>query len=160
MPKWPPPVFRIEIEFDAPRDFAFAWCTDLRPDDATRSKEHYERRILKRSRDTVLCEDLYWQKEGWGWRRNLLTRHPPDHWHVDSLGTYRTASLDYRLEELPGGRSRFSLTMRRRPSEAHPRQPTRAELEGELTRMWTNYGRVLARDYRAHRGDRGSSRKR
>ena len=148
MAKWPQPTYHIEVEFDAPRDFAFAWCTDLQPDDATRSKEHYERRILKRSRDTVLCEDLQWTREGWIWRRNTLTREAPGRWRVDSLGTFRDARLDYEVTPLPHGRSRFTLTMHRRPSRGHPRQPTKAELERELTRMWTNYGRALARDYR------------
>jgi hypothetical protein len=156
MAKWPPPVYRVELEFDVPRDFAFAWATDYRPDDATRSKERFERRILKRGRSRIEFEDSGWTEDGWIWRRSHVTLHPPGRWHADTFGSFRDGVIDYTVDPLPGERCRFTVTFHRRPSAVHPTQPTKAALEAELTRMWTNYGRAMVRDYRtARRGPRG-----
>jgi hypothetical protein len=150
--RWPAPEYRIEMEFDVPRDFAFAWCTDYRPDDARRAGDRYERRIVERAPNRVVVEDLWWQREGWGWRRSHIALSPPGHWRADSYGSFRDARIDYRLTPLPGDRTRFVLTMRRRPSGGHPTQPTKKALESELVFMWTRFGRAMAKDYRAARG--------
>ncbi len=158
MPRWPPPVYHIELEFDAPRDFAFAWCTDYRADDATRSKESFERRLLSRSPRRVVFEDLGWSAQGWVWRHTEVALHPPGRWHGTSFGSFRTGEADYTLAPIAPDRCRFSLTFWRRPSPIHPEQPSERTMQAELTRMWTNYGRALARDYRASRGRRGARR--
>jgi hypothetical protein len=158
MAPWPPPVYRIELEFDVPRDFAFRWATDYRGDDATRSKERFERRILKRGRRRIEFEDTGWTPQGWIWRRSHVTLRPPGRWHADTYGSFRDGAIDYAVDPLPGDRCRFSLTFRRRPSVVHPDQPKKAELEAELVRMWTNYGRAMARDYRASRPGRRGAR--
>ena len=158
MPKWPGPVYHAEVDFDAPRDFAFRWCTDYRADDATRSKEKFERRVLSRSARKVVFEDLGWSPTGWVWRHTEVTLRPPGRWHAKTFGSFRTGVIDYSLAPLPGDRCRFSVTFHRRPTEVHPDRPTKKELDGELTRMWTNYGRALARDYRSARGGGGGRR--
>jgi hypothetical protein len=152
MAKWPAPVYHIELEFNAPRDFAFRWCTDYQGDDATRSREKFERRVLSRTRHRIVFEDIGWTPEGWIWRRNDVKLRPPGAWRSETFGSFRTGVVDYSVTPLPDDRCRFSLTFHRRPSEVHPEQPSRQELEHELTRMWTNYGRVLARDYRTSVG--------
>jgi hypothetical protein len=149
MARWPPPVYRIQTEFDVPFEFAYRWCTDFQPDDSRRSKESYERRILERTARRVLYEDLWEEGKGWGWRRNVVTLMPPDHWHADSYGTFRTGSIDYRLGALPGDRCSFELVMRRRPSEAFPKQPAKGPFEADLRKMWRNFGRAMAQEYRA-----------
>lgn len=154
MPRWPPPTYRFRTEFDVPASFAFRWCTDYRSDDSRRSKENFERRVLERSRSAIVFEDLWPEGRGWGWRHTRITLRPPGRWHADSFGSAREASIDYRVEELPGGRTQFDLVMRRRPSPVRPTQPTRAELDRELRAMWTHYGRAMARDFRASRRSR------
>ena len=128
------------MDFDAPLEFVFSWCTDYRPDDSRLAGEHYERWILRRDRNRVIYEDLGRGWDGWRWRRNDVHLFPPDRWHADSLGDVRDARLDYRLRRQSDGGSRLDLTMRRRPTEARPRQPPQAELERELLRLW---GRTL-----------------
>jgi hypothetical protein len=154
MVKWPAPVYHAEVDFDAPRDFAFRWCTDYQADDATLSKEKFERRILSRSSRRIVFEDVGWTPTGWIWRHTVTTLRPPGRWHAESFGSFRTGVMEYSVVPLPGHRCRFSLTFRRRPSEVHPDQPTQQQLDRELLRMWTNYGRALERDYRASRGRR------
>ncbi len=160
MARWPAPEYRIALEFDVPRDFAFAWCTDYRPDDARRAGDRYERKVVERSARRIVVEDLWWQSDGWGWRRNHVTLSPPGHWWADSFGSFRDAKLDYRLTTLPGDRSRFEMTMRRRPSGAHPAQPSKKALEAELTQLWTRFGREMTKDYRASRGGPRPTRRR
>jgi hypothetical protein len=139
------------MEFDVPPEFVFRWATDYRPDDATRSKEKFERRFIQRRGDRIRFEDLWVEPEGWGWRHYSIRLHPPFAWHADSFGNVRTTSTDYRVRPLPNGRSALEITLRRRPSPLHPRQPPKAKLEAELRTMWTNYGRAMLRDYRRSR---------
>jgi hypothetical protein len=149
MAKWPAPVYRVEVDFNAPRDFAFRWCTDYRDDDASRSQEKYERRLLSRTRHRVIFEDIGWTRHGWIWRHYDVRLRPPGRWRAETFGSFRTGVIDYAVTPLPNDRCRFSLSFHRRPSTAHPEQPTKHAFERELTRLWTNYGRALARDYRA-----------
>lgn len=146
---WPAPEYRLTVTLEAPLPFAFAWCTDYRADDATRAGERYERRILQRSRNRILYEDLWSQKDGWVWRRYDVRTRPPDRWHADSWGNQRDASLDYLLTPLSEDRTRLDLVMHRRPASGRSYQPSKRALEAELKVLWSNYARALARDYRA-----------
>ena len=148
MTRWPRPEYHVRMRFDVPLEFAYRWCTDYRGDDATHSKERFDRRVLRRTRREVVMEDLWSEGRGWGWRRSVVTLAPPNRWHADSYGSFRDASIDYALTRGAPDRTRFDLSMRRRPSAAFPHQPSRAALEGELREMWTNYGRAMLRDYR------------
>jgi len=148
MPRWPPPTYRFNTEFDVPASFAFRWCTDYRPDDGERSPEHFERRILRRTRREIVFEDLWPEGRGWGWRHTRVTLRPPYRWHADSFGSAREASLDYRVAELEGGRTRFELVVHRRPSPVQPDQPSHAAFEEELRTLWGHYGRAMRRDFR------------
>jgi hypothetical protein len=156
MARWPPPIYRFRMEFDVPVAFAFRWCTDYRPDDSRRSREHFERHILRKTRRTVVYEDLWREGRGWGWRHQLVTLDPPNHWHADSYGNIRHADVDYRLSELPGGRSRMDIVFRRRPSPVYPKQPSQAAWHADLEHMWTNYHRAMVRDFRATTGRRAA----
>ncbi len=148
MSKWPPPTYQIRRTFRAPRDFVFRWCTDYRPDDAKRSRETYERRILHRSPRRVLYEDLWWAADGWRWRRSDVRLSPPSGWHSDSIGNFRDASIDYRLRSLSDRSTELTLRMRRRPGPRAIRNPPRAVLEKELRELWGYYARALESDYR------------
>ena len=152
MARWPPPVYRARMNFRAPLSFVYRWCTDYRPDDSRLIGEEFERRILTRTRRHVLFEDLWWEPDGWRWRRSDVALQPPGLWVAESLGNVRDAHIEYRLTALPDDRTRLDLTKRRRPSRRVPRQPPKAELEKELDEMWRDYARSLERDYRkSHR---------
>ncbi|MCI4358796.1 MAG: hypothetical protein L3J99_07240 [Thermoplasmata archaeon] len=154
MPRWPPPVYRMSVEFAAPIRFVFRWCTDYQPGDDRRSGDRFERRILSRSARRVLYEDLWWERDGWRWRRNDVTLQPPDRWSSDSIGNVREAQIEYRLTPLAGGRTRLNLRMLRRPTRRVKRQPPKRELEEELIEMWGKYRRSLEADYRRSRPGR------
>lgn len=158
MARWPPPVYRIRTELDAPLDFVFRWCTDYATNDGKLSGEPYERRIISRTPERVVLEDLWWTSDGWKWRRSDVRLSPPDRWHSDSVSNIRDASIDYRLTTLPGGRTRLLIVMHRRPGSIRPVQPPRAVLEAEIGRLWDRIGASLAREYRRSGSRRGSPR--
>lgn len=159
MPRWPPPRYRIRVEFAAPLPFVFRWCTDYGPEDGALAGETYERRVLRRGHREILFEDLWWEKDGWRWRRTRVTLLPPDRWHADSTGNVRDARIGYRLTELPGRRTRLDLEMRRRPTSLHPKQPSRSVLEAELRELWAHYARALNRDFRRSAASRRRTRR-
>ena len=141
---WPAPVYEIRIELPAPLDSAYRWCTDYRSDDGRRAGEGYERRVLRRTRRTVLFEDTWWERDGWRWRRTEVELHPPDRWVAHSTGNVRDARITYRLHELPSGHTQLELRMLRRPSVWHPEQPRKAAFESYLRSMWGSLARALA----------------
>ena len=149
MAKWPPPTYRFRTEFPVPLDYAYRWCTDYQPDDGARSKETYERRVIRRTARTVVYEDLWWEKDGWRWRRYRVALHPPDRWTAEGWGNVRDVNAAYVLSELPGNRTRLDLTLRRRPHALRPSQPTPAAMQKDLGTMWGNFGVSMVRDYRS-----------
>lgn len=129
----------------------FRWCTDYRAKDGAITGEGYARRVLSRSPTQVVYEDLWWEKDGWRWRRYRVRLTPPDRWHAESTANYRDMTIDYRLVDLPDRRTRLDLRIRRRPTALYPHQPTKSEMTADLTRAWDRYARQLERDYRASR---------
>lgn len=148
MTAWPGPKYRISVEFRAPLPYVFRWCTDYRQDDGPRGGQTFVRKVLARRGNTIVLQDLWTERRGWVLNHNRTTLFPPDRWHVDSYGTLRTASLDYRLTALPGGRTRLRIDVRRRPTTLHPEQPSRREYEATLSRLWSHFARSLDREYR------------
>ena len=146
-----PQSFHVRAEFRAPLDFVFRWCTDYRSDDARREKDHYTRRILSRSRNRVVYEDLSSHGDGWRWSRHTVDLHPPLRWHSDSVGSHRTLDLDYTLTALGPERTRLDLRWRRWATPiGAPRIPKR-ETERETTVAWVHFGKELEKDYRKSR---------
>jgi hypothetical protein len=148
MVQWPPPVYRMRATFNAPLAFVYRWCIDYRSDDARRAGEHYERRVIERSSRRVVVEDLWWEPDGWRWRRSEVTPRPPDRWTVHSFGNVRDAHIEYRLTELPGDRTQLDIVMLRRPGVRQKRQPSKRKFEREVNGMWRNLSRSLDSDYR------------
>jgi hypothetical protein len=148
---WPRPVYHIRVDFNAPSDFVFRWCTDYRRDDGKRAREAFVRRVQSRNGDTIVLQDLWTTSNGWLLNQNRTVLSPPNRWHVDSFGTHRTLWIDYVLTGLPGSRTRLDLTVKRRPTEMYPEQPSRRAYESNLTTMWRNFARSLESDYRALR---------
>jgi hypothetical protein len=146
--RWPGPRYEFGLEFDAPLEFVFRWCTDYAPEDGRLEGEEYERRIVRRARREVVYEDLSDTKDGWRWARHVVHLFPPDHWHSDSVGSHRAVSLDYELSPLPGNRTRMIMKARRRPTGIGGKNPSRAEWEREAENGWKHFARALERDYR------------
>ncbi len=144
--------FRLEATFDAPPDFAFRWCTDYSPEDPHIERDDYERRILARGPRRVLYQDLGPQGKGWFLNTQTVTLRPPGAWHAESVGTYRTWSIDYAVRPVADGRSRFTFDGVRRPTPLAGAGPKRSEVEANLRTLWGRFGRALARDYRRSGG--------
>src|SRR5438094_124875 len=75
------PEYRIRVSFGVPLDFAFAWCTDYTPEDASLEGESYTRKIIERTPHRVIFEDLEDAADGWVWGRDVVTLQPPNRWH-------------------------------------------------------------------------------
>jgi hypothetical protein len=151
-PRWPAPEFHVSVEIRAPIEYVFAWCTDYQTDDARREKDRYERRIVSRSANQVVYEDLGDDDDGgWWWSHYSVALHPPNRWHSDSFGSHRELSLDYTLTALGPELTRFDLRWRRRPTSLGPTRVSQRTVERSTTRAWRNFAAALERDYRAGR---------
>jgi hypothetical protein len=146
--RWPGPEYHVSIVLRAPLDFAFRWCTDFQADDARLEQEGFERKILQRTPQKIVYEDLEWADDGWHWAQYVVRLLPPNRWHAESVGNYRDATLDYTLTALPRGRTRFDLRWRRRPGPKG-RRLAKAEAERDTRRAWRSFRDALERDYRA-----------
>ncbi len=148
---WPRPIYEVRAEFRAPLEFVFRWCTDFTAEDSKYEAETYRRRIVQRSKRTVVYEDLVDSKQGWLWARHVVHLMPPNRWHSDSVGSHRDLRLDYRLSPLPGNRTELVLTARRRPAGLGRKNPAKAKWEREVSESWVKLGKSLEREYRKAR---------
>jgi hypothetical protein len=146
--RWPPPRYEVRVEFDAPLEFVYRWCTDYTPSDARYEAGRFRRRILAKSAKQVVYEDLDDTPEGWYWTRHVVRLSPPDGWHSDSVGNRREVRLDYRLERLEGDRTRLTLSARRRPAGIGGKNPPKAEWERNVSGSWVKLRRALEREFR------------
>ena len=145
---WSGPECRISVSFRVPLDFAFAWCTDYTPQDASLEGESYRRKIIERTPRRVIFEDLEESDTGWEWSREIVTLQPPNRWHMDGIGNYRDVTADYVLSPLPDGRTRLDLRWRRRPKTPEAKKKTKAEREASAIRAWKRFGAAMERDHR------------
>jgi hypothetical protein len=148
MTLWPPPVYEMDVEFDAPIAFVYRWCTDYSARDGALSGEPYERRIVSRSKRRVVLEDLWWEPDGWRWRRSDVTLRPPMGWRADSVGNIRDARIDYRLTAPGEERTHLHIRMLRRPGSRSNGQPPKRAFERQVEAMWRRLARHLEHDYR------------
>jgi hypothetical protein len=152
---WPGPEYHVKAEFRAPMSYVYSWCTDFDPADDRREKEHYTRKIIERSRRQVVFEDLVDSDDGWNWARHVVTLHPPNRWHSDSVGTHREATIDYLLTPLAGDRTRLDLRWKRVPTALASAPASKAAIERSATQGWRNFARVLEKDYRKSQARHG-----
>jgi hypothetical protein len=145
------PEYRIRVSFGVPLDFAFAWCTDYTSEDSSLEGESYQRKIIERTPDRVIFEDLEETEDGWVWGRDVVTLLPPNRWHMDGVGNRRDVTADYVLSPLPDGRTGFDLRWRRRPKVPETKKLTKAEREASAMRAWKRFAVAMERDYRGSR---------
>jgi hypothetical protein len=136
------------MTFNVPLDFAFAWCTDFSPEDASLEGEAYERKVIERTPRRVVFEDLYDTGTGWFWSRDVVTLRPPNRWHMDGVGNRRDVTADYLLTSLPDGRTQFELQWQRKVKVPEATKLTKAEREAAMVRTWTRFAAAMERDYR------------
>ena len=147
-------TYHVSLVFQAPLQFAFAWCTDYSPGDPKIAGEdrafHLQRRIVERGPRRVVFENLYDHGAGWAWERHTVRVRPPDRWHSDGYGNYHEVHLDYRLTPLEGDRTRFDMRWRSKPTglSKGPRSPKKT-VERFVHRLWRLRGRALEREYQA-----------
>src|SRR5947209_13563252 len=156
--EWTGPEYRIRVSFGVPLDFAFAWCTDYTSEDASLEGESYQRKIIERTPDRVIFEDLEESDDGWNWSRDVVTLSPPNKWHMDGIGNRRDVTADYVLSPLPDGRTRFDLRWSRRPKVPDAKKLTKAEREASTMQAWKRFAAAMERDYRRSQHPRRASR--
>lgn len=149
--------YEVETTFRAPIEFAFRWCTDYSPADPRIERDTYTRRILSRGRRTVVYQDLGDHAGGWFLNLQTVTLHPPSYWHAESVGNYRTWSIDYRLRALPDGTTRFRFRGFRTPTPLDKDPPRADAVQENLRELWQRFGRALEADYRRSRRVRARS---
>ena len=77
---------------------------------------------------------------------SIVSLHPPDTWHVDSISDKRNIVGDYHLTRLAGTRTRLDIAFEvKRKSEA---APSRSEFVRHLNEIWDKYTAALEKDYK------------
>jgi hypothetical protein len=147
--KWPPPFYNARVTLRAPLSFAFRWCTDYSSRDPELEKGGYQRKVLEKSRNRRVYEDLSARPTGWVWSRAVITLRPPDQWHDDEKGNYCDWSLDYQLTSLGPERTELVIQGNRRPTLLGAANPPTARFVEAVARAWKGFGRELERDYRS-----------
>ncbi len=153
-----PRTYEIRTVFRAPRAFAFRGCTDYTSRDPALEGSKGQRHVIDRTKRRVVYEDLEPIGKAWSWSRNTVDLLPPDRWHAEARGNYRTWSLDYELTALGPMRTGLRLRGRRTPVGLGTKNPSQRAMTRELTQMWRKFGRALEADYR--RSVRSSSGRR
>jgi hypothetical protein len=137
---------RVTAVFQVPLDFAFRWCTDFTPEDAALEGESYQRRVIERTPRRVIFEDLEETPSGWVWARDVITLRPPNRWHMESVGSHRNVTADYRLTELPDGRTQLELVWWRQHHAPGKRVPV-ARRQAETGGAWKKFAAAMEMDY-------------
>ena len=140
-------VVRISRIIDAPLDFVYRWCTDYREDDYRITRSKSRRRILERTRRRVVYTTR--EKGKSVGSASIVTLHPSDAWHVNSIGDDRDIVGDYRLTKLAGGRTRLGIVFK--VERKSPRAPSKSQFLKHINGIWDRYIARLEKDYRRHR---------
>lgn len=142
------PEYRIRVAFRVPKAYAFRWCTDFSAEDPHLEKEAYERKIVERTAQRVVFEDLEETEAGWIWSREDVVLRPPNRWHMEGTGNRREVVADYLLTSLPDGRTQLELTWRRHPNAPEKKKLTKAQREADTLRAWKRFAAAMEKDYR------------
>lgn len=138
----------IKVTFHAPLQFVFSWCTDFQPSDSRLEKEDYKRKIVERSSRRAIFEDLREMQDGWSWQRTVVLLHPPNRWHMDSVGNRRDSKADYMLTSIAGGRTQLNLRWKVRPKTSAASSLSKTERERSVASAWKKFAAALERDYK------------
>jgi hypothetical protein len=138
-------VFRFSKIINAPLPFVYRWCTDFREDDYKITGSKIRRLILEKSnRRAVYITTQKGSKVGTA--VGIVTLHPPNRWHFDSIGDQRNVTGKYWLKKLGPRKVKLEIEFKRtwKVSPA----PPRSEFTKHLEKTWGKYISALERDYR------------
>lgn len=140
-------LVRISRIIHAPIGFVYEWCTDYREDDYRITRSKSRRRFLERTRRRV----IYITKEKGKpvSSASIVTLHPSNAWHVNSIGDDRDIVGDYHLRKLGGKRTRLDIVFRIKRKSA--KAPSKSEFLKHINEIWDKYVERLEKDYRTHR---------
>ncbi len=140
-----PDVVRYSRTIDAPLGFVYRWCTDYREDDNKITGSKARRNILEKTKERWIYTTKERGVKTFG-PASVVTLHPPNSWHVDSIGEHRDISGDYSLTKLKSGLTKLNILFRiRRKTSAAPRKSKFLE---HLDEIWTMYGAALEKDFK------------
>jgi hypothetical protein len=153
-------AFVVRVAFDAPLNYVFRWCTDYSPEDPSLEGDASAKRVvLSSSPREVRFEDLVENPAGgWMWSRWVVSLHPPNWWHGDSMGSTRDWSADYRLRSLSPARTELTFRGRRRPARLGGTRLTHRQVQTNLEASWKMLKKALERDFRKSRAPKRASR--
>jgi hypothetical protein len=140
-------VVRISKIIDAPLGFVYDWCTDYREDDYRITRSKSRRSFLERTRRRVIY--ITREKGKPMGSASIVTLHPSDAWHVNSISDDRDIVGDYRLRKLAGKRTRLDIVFKVKRKSA--KAPSKSEFLKHLKEIWDKYVARLENDYRIHR---------
>ncbi len=138
---------RVSRIVAAPLRFVYDWCTDFREGDYRISGSKSRRRILEKTKERVIYTTK--EKGKSAGSASIVTLHPPDTWHVDSIGDQRDVAGDYRLARLADGRTKLDIVFRVKQKSSAA--PSRAEFFQHINAIWNKYATTLEKDYRSAR---------
>lgn len=133
-----------------PVDVAYAWLTDYRDDDHTRTDRVLARRtVAERAPDRVLM-DVELDIVGRTKARAEVRLFPPDRWEARPIGRHGPSKTvyTYQLEPAPGG-SRLTVVYHTRVRNPVRRTVARLMLpvlRARIARMWDGFAAAMAKD--------------
>ena len=138
-------AFRFSKIVRAPLRFVYDWCTDYREDDSKITGSKSKRTILEKTRQRV----IYTIRGGSGaqvWNAvNIVTLHPPNAWHLDSIGDEDDEVGDYKLTSLGSRKTRLDMVFKEIWKTSNV--PNHAAYVKHISEIWDKYGAALERDY-------------
>ena len=147
MSGWSKTVFEVRARFAAPLDFVYTWLTDFSPDDPAITGDTYQRKLIAKSAQRVVFEDLSETGGGWSWLRNTVALSPPSRWRMVAMGNALDARATYRLVSRANNSTELIMRWRLRSGITHGKVPKKTSIEAGMRNVWAVYGKALERDY-------------
>ena len=141
--------YKLSIDFNAPADYVFAWCTDFREDDNKYTGSKTTRKILEKSPERVIWRVRYKEGKGFSEGVRAVWLNAPKSWRLDTCGDGREVG-DYKVKPLSKTKSRldmkFVVTY-----DSKKDVEDRGEWESDGIKHWKIYKKALEADFRARK---------
>lgn len=139
--------YKLSIDFNAPVDYVFAWCTDFREDDNKYTGSKTTRKILEKSPQRVIWRVRYADGKAFAEGVRAVWLHPPKSWRLDTCGDGREVG-EYKLTPLNKSKTRldmkFVVTY-----DSKKEVEDRDEWEADGVKHWKIYKKALEADFKA-----------
>ncbi len=146
-------TYNLSLDFEAPLNFVYRWCTDYREDDLKILGSKVKRHIISKSRTRAAWINHFVINDMEVENVRIVTLNPPSKWSVLGLGEDLDEEGHYVLKTVGKNRTRLTMTFKVKYKSA-PVENKRA-WEGQLAEEWDKYRTVLEQDY----GESGRRRK-